>query len=303
MNAISPPVTASLRQGEDYQLPPLLARAYVDQLHAQGLYERACDYQGGSAIGGAGDEETHVYHCERFVNSATRIVRILADQHGGDFRTAAEALLRTVSVGRVALLDIPSGTGAASLALLGALAELRGNSLPSLPISVSIFAGDISKRALDLFEDLVGRLQGPLSAAGIEVDIITRVWNAEDTWGTSVLCDDWLEAQWAAHEYLVLVSAFSGASKSQMEKFRGSFERIAERMARRSSALLWVEPKMKSVSMLRAKFAAFIKHVPIVNQYITSAPSADYTFLCPVRMKSGIPAHLEILSLVEKNKP
>ena len=77
----------------------------------------------------------------------TRVQCVLLDPHDA-FDEISHELLLTLSSHRIALLDLPCGSGAGGIALLTTIKELRiAGIIPSTPLTVEIIGADISQSA------------------------------------------------------------------------------------------------------------------------------------------------------------
>ena len=92
-----------------------------------------------------------------------------------DLENVSDYFIRAFSGGRIRLLDIPCGCGAASAALLTTVAELRRkNVIPRMPLEVSLTGGDISDTAVDYAEALFRYLSQSLRNQSIFLDASFR---------------------------------------------------------------------------------------------------------------------------------
>ena len=143
-----------LWRGGRLHLPRTLNRMYASRLEALGVLEVArLGSERREIFGGPGLAETHEHFAQRFPNSLARVLCLLLDPDGR-FAAIPRDLFLTLASHHLALLDIPCGSGAGGIALLGLLAELRvSGRLPMLPLTVSIFGADVSPHALANYLD------------------------------------------------------------------------------------------------------------------------------------------------------
>lgn len=231
-------------------LPGSLNDVYESTLQKYNLLEKARQASGKREVyGGKSKEKTEEHFAARFLNSASRVQCVLIDP----FRSLADIprdLLATLSSHRISLLDIPCGAGAATLAMLETLKELRkAGVLPTMPLSVDVIGADISTAALDLFQEQFTTLSPGLSNLAITATLNLHEWDATDVQQTNDLLDDLLSITRSHNEHLVLVTNFSGESKSLLKEFEASFEQIGIRLsgkATKRNTIVWIEPDMKS---------------------------------------------------------
>ena len=305
MTATTPTDPSSEIEVSDVTIPADLSSALIADLVNRGLLEKAKlgPPAGVREIhGGAPQNEAEEHYCWRFTTSTSRVVRIVSDEKT-TFSDIALRLLTVFSKGNVAILDIPSGTGAGTLGLLAEIANLRAKRLaPTLPLNVSIFAGDISQWSLTVFRDLATALAPKLQEASININISTKHWDATLAHETSALCNDWMDRSLYENDYFVLVSNFSGTSKSLLDSFKRSFEHLAERMAFAPATLLWIEPLSGTAATIRRKIKQFFSHVPILKLLFSEDSldnqSCHYTWDCPITSRSKIKSSVSIVQFV-----
>jgi hypothetical protein len=238
---------ASLWHQQVCHLPKPLVEAYRRTLEDIGELEEAqCGERDKSElIGGADERATRLHFAHRFEASAVRLQYLSIDPQG-QLSPVSNDLLLSLTEGRIAVLDVPSGTGASLLGLLSTLAALReATALPTWPLTVYVCSGDISPSALSLYDHVKGYAADWLELQAIRLEHVTVVWDASRGDSTAELLDAWLHSiPEDVHEYLVLFAAFSGEAGNHFKRYQRSFEQIAERLHDKPATLLHVEPKM-----------------------------------------------------------
>jgi SAM-dependent methyltransferase len=186
-------------------LPESLNVAYEAILKRHGLMDKARQSWDAKAVyGGKSRENAEEHFAARFLNSVSRVQCVLIDPTRS-FDDIPRDLLTTLSSHRISLLDIPCGAGAATLATLETLKELRKSGvLPTTPLSVNVIGADISTAALDFFHDQLTSLKPGLSSLGITVSPCLQEWDATDVQQTNDLLDIFLSDPEAHNEHLVL---------------------------------------------------------------------------------------------------
>ena len=242
-NALLP---ASLWRDSVLFFPDCLNDVYEAKLRSIGRVEDARVHGGSENIyGGENLDETHDHFCRMYPNSLSRVQCVLLDPEDA-FSEISRDLLSSMSSHRLAILDIPCGAGASLLSALSTLSELRRSRLlPMTPLSISILGADISSHALAIYREQIDMLAGSFVTTAINVRLDTRKWDATDIQQTNQMIDDWLSDNRDAQEHLVVISNFSGAGKSVITQFEGSFRQIGIRLscnATPNSTIVWIEP-------------------------------------------------------------
>lgn len=237
-------IPSELYKDDSIFLPEEIVEIYKNYLIKIGKYEEAKhrvkdDF---GVIGGISREETIKHFTQQYANSVARIEFLILDPKNKLDLIPCDLTI-TLSGGNISLLDIPCGTGASTIALLATLAKLRSKSVISkLPLNVNIIAGDYSKTALEIYNEQVLKIEPFLLENGIHINFITKEWNAENEEETGNLITQWFSRSESTEEYLVLISAFSGAGKNKKKLFEDSFKHIEVRLIDKWSTILWIEP-------------------------------------------------------------
>ncbi len=237
----------SLWRDDKAYLPTPLSNQYIDKLEEINMLEHAKSYvrkeDKEGAVGGVSIEETHQHFAERFSNSCIRLQYVLIDP-SMKFGNVPDNFYSTFIKGNVALLDSPCGTGAAALSLLFTLRELRfTGDLPILPLNVSILAADYSDTALIMYEEMLNKAIPQFNEVGIFVSVTLKQWNAFEAKSTQFLMDEFRKFE--AEEYFVLISAFSGIDKEDLEKLSNSIRQMQCCLSTVPFTMVHVEPETK----------------------------------------------------------
>lgn len=260
------PVSAiprSLWRDSTLFLPAQLASAYLSELEDRDLLESAKKGTSEKEIhGGIDDAATLKHFSFRFAVSVGRVefVAIAPDEKVSE---VSDALMSTFSEGHVALLDIPCGTGASLGAILSTVLALRKAKVtPTLPLSISVVAGDASPKALEIYDSMISRLQPELQLQAITVSVVLELWDATRSDHTARLVDQWFALSTDAEEYVVCISNFNGAliGAGILDSFTPCFEQILGRLYDKKNTVLWVEPETASArEKLFPRIAKFLK--------------------------------------------
>ena len=269
-------IPESLWRDSTLFLPALLASAYLSELENRDLLESAKQGTNDKEIhGGIDDDATLKHFSFRFAVSVGRVefVAIAPDE---SLAEVSDALMSTFSEGHVALLDIPCGTGASLGAILSTVLALRkAKVMPTLPLSISVVAGDASPKALEIYDAMISRLQPELQLQAISVSIVLELWDATRSDHTARLVDRWFALSAGAEEYVVCISNFNGAliGAGILDSFTPCFEQVLGRLYNKKSTVLWVEPATASAKeKLFPRISAFLKKRV---QWFTSASKLD----------------------------
>jgi 3',5'-cyclic AMP phosphodiesterase CpdA len=157
----------------------------------------------------------------------------------------ADAFARIFAGGRVAIADLPCGAGAASLAILTTLGELRSQAVvPREPLDIVLIGGDFSNRAREHAANAFARVKSILKSQAIFVEESFHPWNVlEPLSNTDLIQELTVRSQNCGARMLVLANfsdflhrenKWSAATRQLEELFRHS------RSAR--SSVIWIEP-------------------------------------------------------------
>lgn len=245
----------SIRMGED------LRAAYLARLGSEGLHALAAEaYKAKGEPGGASAEETDKHFAWRFSNSAGRSIYACIDPLA-KLGNLSEVLCGSLLDGEITIVDVPCGGGAGALGLISAIYEQRKAALlPTLPINVTLIAGDYSPRAREHLRAMVESLKGQLDAQGIQLNIEDHHWDASDARSCAAFTDVVIEKASSSDRVMLMVSNFSSALEdAELNKhFEFFLSQFASRIDVFPNLLCWVEPNTKSAMKLLPKFDSWI---------------------------------------------
>lgn len=201
------------------------------------------------AIGGVTSHDAETHFVGRFLNSAARVQFVCLDPHDDDPEIRNMVLDQTAE-GTLFLLDLAAGSGAGTLSLLSLIAQLRKSRLlPQLPLNIKIASVDISPKALQLYQDTLDSLRGPLSTIGIEVSLECHVCDLSVTADFNEVLESLLDDAKAkcVRRFLCILSAISGLGEEGLQQIQPSLQLVAATLShtKRESSWLWVEPQTK----------------------------------------------------------
>ena len=235
------------------RLPVPLASAYIENLVERGLLEEAFRVSGRELGGGESEEETIQHFAHRFDGSCARVELAVLDPKQ-NLGNVSNHFIQAFSGGRIRLLDIPCGCGAASAALLTTVAELRRQDvIPRMPLEVYLTGGDISETALNYAKSLLDDLSKPLEAQSIFLDVSFSKWDIVDPAGTTSLVNNWMSFASDCKRSFLLIANFTKFLGDE-RNLKNSEERLGEifRWAEVNQAtIVWVEPIQKTKTIKR----------------------------------------------------
>ncbi len=241
------------------------ATAFCDCLNGRSIAALDPGRNCGGAVGGdSKDEAEHHFVC-RYTGSSGRVGACVLGPIA-ELEPFSDYLLASFSDGDISLLDIPSGSGAASCSLLSYIAALRQHRvIPSLPLSVTICAGERSPDASAIHQEMVAALSPFWQSQGIDVTLTCCPWDATDTLSSTQLVDAWFNACPGASEYaMIICGSLSVFASTSADDVHVRFEQIFSRLHDKSKAIvLWVEPDMKSTPSIFASVQKWLSNLKI----------------------------------------
>ena len=241
-------IPKSIWDGKDtLSLPRSLGEAYCRTLKTLGLFEEARLATLSGAIGGKSKEETVKHFVYSFIGSCVRLELAILDPKNVLSGTS-DYFVNAFSGGRVRLLDIPCGCGAASASLLATVAELRRkNIIPREPLDVFITGGDVSETARCYANLLYSDLQHVLHNQGIFVKSTFHPWDITESTGTKDFLDEWLTDSPDSVSSFLLIANFSAflSDQNNRKKAEDQVGEIFEWAETNKCSVAWIEPPMR----------------------------------------------------------
>ena len=227
------------------RLPPALIASWIALLDRHGLRVRAEQPRPESGpTGGNSQEATDNHLAWSFSGSAARVQLAVLDPHL-HLPDIADAFAIVFSGGRVAIADLPCGSGAASLAILTTLAELRKHGLvPREPLDVVLIGGEIAERARCHAADVIANVKPILEQQAIFVHESFLHWDVCDTLSNTDLIQRLtLQSQNCGARILVLAN-FSDflQRENKWREAQPQFEELFRHSRDVHSSVVWIEP-------------------------------------------------------------
>ncbi|MBX7221701.1 MAG: hypothetical protein K1Y36_17245 [Blastocatellia bacterium] len=261
-------------------------------------------------IGGTSKTAASEHFALRFDGSCARVQLAALDpnDHLGE---TSNIIIQTFAGGRVGIMDLPCGAGAATIALLTTIAELRQAAiLPRVPLDIFFVGGDNSQTALDYANQLFQKLQPSLNEQAIFLHLKLEQWDLFCPNSTTKLIHTWTEHALDCRENILVVANFSGFLHSQ-NNFKKAEERLGEIFrwaAYRNSNVIWIEPQMKKTTTMWESLKKSKSFKTIISIFQTNpSPVNSETlqtkaqFANPLELDIRNPVHLSLVKL-ERNK-
>jgi len=228
------------------RLPESLSTIYATEIEARNLIELALKFEPEqSPIGGISLADTELHFATRFSGSSGRAALPILDPKD-ELGPASDRIIGALAGGKVAILDIPCGTGAGSAALLTTLASLREQDcIPCHPLQIRLLGGDKSEHALKVASSVWSRLVPVLMAQGIELSHETLEWDVKDAESTTTLISAWVNAGRDARIHFILASNFSGflGNKGNLKDSEAQLGEIFRWAGTKAAQIVWIEPQ------------------------------------------------------------
>ena len=228
-------------------LPPPLGNAYRETLKMVGLLEEASKAHSPGTIGGESKEETDEHFAKSFSGSCARTQLAILDPKSV-LGVTSDYFVNAFSGGRVRLLDIPCGCGAASATLLATVAELRReNIVPREPLDVFLTGGDISDTARSYADLMSNELQQDLRDQGIFLEYSFHSWDITEAASTTSFLDKWLTDSPFCEKSFLLIANWTGflGDQNNRKKSEGQMDDVFQWAEENECAIAWLEPPMK----------------------------------------------------------
>jgi hypothetical protein len=239
------------RQGDRVLiLPPDLIRTWLALLDRHNLRALAMQRDGtGGCIGGISREATNKHLAWRFTGSTARVQLAMLDPES-HMPNVADAFAQIFSGGRVALADLPCGSGAAAITILTVLAELRRQSrVPREPLDVTIIGGEISADARGYASEGLDEIREALEAQAISVQSVLLPWDVcNDISNTDLIRQLTIHCNGCSARMLVLAN-FSGflQHEGKWNDAQPQFDELFRHSRAQRSSVVWIEPHMNEV--------------------------------------------------------
>jgi hypothetical protein len=243
------PISLWKKDEETLVLPHSLVKNWGFILNQRNLLRTAIEEKGDGETGGIDEESTHKHYSFRYNGSCARFQLTFLDPKN-DLKEVSNAFVKFLAGNDVFIADIPSGTGAASLSLLSNIAQLREeNIIPKLPLKVKILAGEISKTAIQIFQESFDEINPYFKQYFIDVELKFEEWNVREADSTSQLIKEITLFSQNSTNKILLLANFTGflEQDKKWKEVQDKFEEIFRHFSGKSTMAIWLEPKMNNV--------------------------------------------------------
>ncbi|MBI2929919.1 MAG: hypothetical protein HYY24_30035 [Verrucomicrobia bacterium] len=238
-------------------LPPDLVAAWTRLLNRHELRQLAEQPRPEKGpIGGISKEATDQHLAWSFTGSSARVELAMLDAQTS-MPDIADALMQVFSGGRVAVADLPCGSGAAILTILTTLAELRRQGrVPREPLEVVITAGEFSEQARAYAAEGIHTVRASLEAQAIWVDPTFLHWDVCDAMSNSDLIREMTLRSQACGARMLVMANFSGflQREGKWNDARPQFDELFRHSRDENSSVVWIEPQSNEVTHEKGGF-------------------------------------------------
>lgn len=232
-------------------LPVDLCSLYREQLELKGLLTVALSATlDEGPVGGMSLEDTKKHFATRFSGSCARVQLAVLDPKD-DLQNASDLFLKTFSGGKVGLLDIPCGAGAASASLLTCVAALREQSvLPREPLYVWLLGGDNSDFARAYADECFAKLRPCLEKQAIYLQYKTVFWDVLDADSNTALLHGWMVWARDCQKYFAIAANFSGFlhGANNFDKAKAQLGEVLRWAGELNASVMWLESQKNEVT-------------------------------------------------------
>ncbi len=227
------------------RLPEMLVSAWEVLLNKHGVRKLAGQQAPKSIAGGLTEQATKEHLVWRFTGSAARVeLAILCPNHKKS--EISDAFAKIFSGGKVLLVDVPCGSGAAALSILSVIANLRAHGvLPRMPMEVVLIGGEISDYARDNFRDALEEVRELLAKQAIVLTDTAYQWDVcDDISNTNLIREITLLGNDCGAKMLLLAN-FSDflQGDGKWKNAQPQFDELFRHFRSDKSSAIWIEPQ------------------------------------------------------------
>jgi hypothetical protein len=158
----------------------------------------------------------------------------------------ADVFAKSFAGNKVAIADLPCGSGAAGLAILTTLAELRRQDrVPREPLDVVVIGGEISKTARTYASEGYQHAMVHLEEQAIFVQQVFLDWDVCNKLSNTDLIKEITIRGRACGSRLLIIANFSGflQREGKFDKARPQLEELFRHVRGPGSTAVWIEPR------------------------------------------------------------
>lgn len=241
----------SLWSKEDFTLylPPQLISSWVKLLEKYDLKDKAMIEAPQGFEGGISQEDTDNHLAWRFTGSSARVTLAVLDPLQ-NLSEISNIFIRIFSGNKVFLVDLPCGSGAASLSLLSIFCELRKKEiLPRIPIHIVIVGGEISLAAQKYAREALEYLSDELAEQAIIIEFDIIDWDVCNKSSNTKLIKKLILTSQDCSTKLLLFTNFSGflGRENKWNNAKNQFDELFRYSQGNDTFVLWIEPNKNNV--------------------------------------------------------
>ncbi len=229
------------------KIPPVLATAYCRVVDLLGLRDLADARDSANPpLGGLNQEDADQHFAQAFDGSVARAELAILDPKNASTATS-NSLFERLAGNHICLTDAPCGAGAASLAFLSTIAELRREEvLPRLPLQVSLIGAEISGPARCHAEAMFDSVRPELETQAIFVQEEFLHWDVTDDLSNTDLIRRMTIKSATTDSRLVVVANFTGFLEKERKRkvAHPKLEELFRHASGNNSSAIWIEPAM-----------------------------------------------------------
>ena len=273
-------IPQSLWNGGIIYFSAVLRNIYDDTLSQYSLIEKAKVFVSG-VVGGPSANEADQHFAQRYLTSASRVefayldpMNLWVDIHN--------ILNEILSEGRIGLLDLACGSGAATLGLVSTLIELREKRiLPQLPLSIHIIGADYSARSLEIFKKQLEPLLNVGKRYGIDITSELLICDLQSATDINDVLRKFTSGEF--DDYLVVIANISSALETEVfrESLTQAMTLLLGYLNGKSTNIISIEPS-KSRSEEKRWFKKIVERaLKFFGDWATTpamASTAQYQF-------------------------
>lgn len=258
------PTSLWVASDEVLRLPSQIIALYRAKLDQAGLMELASQRDDKNPpVGGLTQAQTDQHFAQQFDGSVARAQLVLLDPNG-ELGPSSDMLLKSLSGGKLVLVDIPCGAGAISCSFLSNIAQLREEGiLPRIPLHVKVVAGELSDPARQYAREMIDQLALSLQRQAIRVELVIRSWDALDPVSTSDFVREILRCQEGTKGLLVAIANFSSFLQrdSKFDEAKPQLTELMRYCSGGKGTALWIEPATNLATSEGGLFSRILKRI------------------------------------------
>lgn len=290
-------------ESEHIVLPAKLVEIWQYLLEENNLLSVAKENAPSGFIGGISKEDTNKHLAWRYNGSCARVLlSILDPKH--KLSDVSDAYASIFAGDKVFLVDLPSGSGAATISILCTLFELRKHSvLPRLPLNIEIIAGEISPTARAYLRKQLEILSPYLEEQAIWINFEIVEWDVLCKISTVDLIKKNTISSNNSTSKLLILSNFTGflQNSGNEKKAQPQLESIFLHSRDSLSTSIWIEPQKKNVESFFKKTIKWLR-VSFSSFHVSKLPEDDNSWYaqadisCKQPIKDGVfPTRLTVM--------